>query len=128
MGNAMEVAWRAGWRADDENRIPTGELHAQRRQARSDQTIISTRHSMLPAVACGVVLLAIALTDPLHAQQATPPTSYGGPLLDRSTLTGDWGGARDALAAQGITIAPSLTQFYQGPTAVNTDGIFEYGG
>ncbi len=83
---------------------------------------------MLPAVTCGVALLAIALTNPLHAQQATPPTSYGGPVLDRSTLTGDWGGARDSLAAQGITIAPSLTQFYQGPTAGNTDGVFEYGG
>ena len=49
-------------------------------------------------------------------------------MLDRSTITGNWGGARDDLAAHGITVTPSLTQFYQGPTAGNTDQQFEYGG
>jgi porin len=79
--------------------------------------------------ACAVAVLASALINPLRAQQAASATSYGGPLLDRSTLSGDWGGAaRDDLAARGITITPSLTQFYQGPTAGNTSHIFDYGG
>ena len=75
-----------------------------------------------------MAVLASALVNPLRAQQATSGISYGGPLLDRSTLTGDWGGARDDLTAQGITITPSLTQFYQGPIAGNTNHIFDYGG
>jgi carbohydrate-selective porin OprB len=78
--------------------------------------------------ACAVAVLASALINPLRAQEAASATSYGGPLLERSTLTGDWGGARDDLAARGITVTPSLTQFYQGPSAGNTSHIFDYGG
>jgi hypothetical protein len=29
---------------------------------------------------------------------------------------------------KGITITPSVTQFYQGPTAGNADHVFDYGG
>jgi porin len=86
-------------------------------------------YRILVTAACTVAVLASTLfVDPLHAQQAPSASLYGGPLLDRSTLTGNWGGARDDLAAQGITITPSVTQFYQGPTAGNTDQQFEYGG
>jgi hypothetical protein len=75
-----------------------------------------------------MAVLASALVDPLLAQQTLSSSSYDRPLLDRSTLTGNWGGARDDLAARGTTIAPSVTQFYQGPIAGNTDGVFDYGG
>src|SRR5271157_5722003 len=78
--------------------------------------------------ACAVSALVSVLVNPLRAQEAASASSYDGPLLDRSTLTGNWGGARDDLAARGITITPSLTQFYQGPTAGNTDQKFDYGG
>jgi porin len=83
---------------------------------------------MLRTVACTVAILASALASPLRAQQAASSTSYDGPLFDRSALTGNWGGARDYLATKGITITPSVTQFYQGPTAGNADHIFDYGG
>lgn len=83
---------------------------------------------ILRTAACTGALLASALTSSVRAQQPTASSSYDGPLLDRSTLTGSWGGARDDLAAHGITVTPSLTQFYQGPFAGNTDHVFEYGG
>jgi len=74
------------------------------------------------------LILASALADPLQAQQAPSASVYGGPPLDRSTLTGNWGGARDDLAAQGIIVTPSVTLFYQGATAGNTDHDFVFGG
>jgi porin len=79
-------------------------------------------------VSCALAVLASTLANPVGAQEAASAGSYGGPLLDRSTLTGDWGGERDRLAARGIVIAPFVTQFYQGPTAGNTPNKFEYGG
>jgi porin len=90
--------------------------------------ILAAKEIFLRSIACVITLLMIATTNSLHAQPATPSSSYEGPLLGRSTLTGNWGGARDDLAARGITVAPSVTQFYQGPTAGNTDHVFEYGG
>lgn len=47
---------------------------------------------------------------------------------ERETLTGDWGGGRTWLKDHGITIAPRVTQFYQGLTAGDGDNDFEYGG
>jgi len=73
-------------------------------------------------------LLASALGAPALAQQATSGNSYGGDLLDRSTLTGDWGGVRDDLASRGITVLPSVTGFYEGPVAGNADHVFDLGG
>ena len=72
--------------------------------------------------------LASAANSPSLAQEAAPGGAYGGSLRDRSTLTGDWGGTRNDLAVRGITILPSLTGFYQGPTAGNVDHTFDLGG
>ena len=49
-------------------------------------------------------------------------------ILERDTLTGDWGGGRTWLKERGITLEPRLTQFYQGMTAGEGDKGFEYGG
>jgi porin len=89
--------------------------------------IASGLHILLTS-AVAAVILASALSSSSRAQQAPPSSLYDVSLLDRSTLTGNWGGARDDLAARGITITPSVTQFYQGPTAGNTDHEFAYGG
>ena len=48
--------------------------------------------------------------------------------LERDRLTGDWGGARIWLQEHGITLAPRLTQFYQGLAAGDGDHDFEYAG
>lgn len=47
--------------------------------------------------------------------------------LERDNLTGDWGGARTWLKANGIILKPRLTQFYQGLTKGEGNLVFEYG-
>ena len=42
------------------------------------------------------------------------PLPFGGPLLERPTLTGDWCGYRTQLQDCGITLDVSTTQFFQG--------------
>ena len=55
---------------------------------------------------------------------ATRPASW----LERDTLTGDWAGRRTWLKEYGITLAPRLTQFYQGLSAGDGDRDYKYGG
>lgn len=81
-------------------------------------------------------LLSVFILGPLSAEEAraggetavdadaTRPASW----VERETLTGDWGGQRTWLKEHGITIAPRLTQFYQGLSAGDGDHDFEYGG
>ena len=53
---------------------------------------------------------------------------YSGELWTRSTLTGDWGGARNDLALKGVTFDLSLTQVYQGVVSGGKKEDWEYGG
>jgi len=71
---------------------------------------------------CRVLGLLLALTTRAvagdEAAPATPPpppaTPYSGDLWTRSTLTGDWDGARNQLAAKGFTADLTLVQVLQG--------------
>ena len=53
---------------------------------------------------------------------------YSGDILTRSTLTGDWGGARNDLAKKGVTLDLNLTQVMQGVADGGKNQIAEYGG
>jgi porin len=53
---------------------------------------------------------------------------YSGDFWHRSTLTGDWFGLRNDLAAKGITFDMSLTQVYQGILSGGKDIAWKYGG
>ncbi len=64
-------------------------------------------------------------TQAAAAESADP---YSGDFFSRSTLTGDWGGARNDLAAKGITFDASLTQVEQGVVSGGKNGSWEYGG
>jgi porin len=55
-------------------------------------------------------------------------TDYSGDLLTRSTLTGDWGGARNDLAKKGVTFDLNLTQVEQGVIDGGKSKQGEYGG
>ena len=79
---------------------------------------------VLGVIMLAIVLLGLGCTDygaatpqerktPL-ADQAFPQGPYSGDLWNRSTLTGDWFGVRNDLAAKGVTVDMSLTQIYQG--------------
>jgi porin len=60
--------------------------------------------------------------------QTFSPAPYSGDIWHRSTLTGDWWGVRNDLAAKGITLDMSLTQIYQGIVDGGKDEDWEYGG
>src|SRR3990172_7826606 len=62
------------------------------------------------------------------AEEASPEKPYSGDIWHRSTLTGDWFGVRNDLAAKGITFDMSLTQVGQGVVDGGKDEGWKYGG
>lgn len=57
-----------------------------------------------------------------------PAPDFGGCWRTRLKATGDWGGFRNDLACNGITLDASLTQFYQGVDQGGRDENYFYGG
>jgi len=80
------------------------------------------------AVIGGVVLLVSSVWTRAGAAGAAATDSYSGDLFTRSTFTGDWGGARNDLAAKGITFDATVTQIEQGVVNGGENGSWEYGG
>jgi len=82
----------------------------------------------------GIVLLACWLAvaggmgRPAGAADLAGPPPYTGDVLSRTTLTGDWGGARDDWAKKGVTFDASVTQITQGVVDGGKDSHWEYGG
>jgi porin len=73
-----------------------------------------------------VTLLGMFLCGEVFAQDESKP--YSGDIWSGSTLTGDWGGARNDLSAKGITFDMNLTQIGQGVTDGGKDMSWQYGG
>jgi porin len=73
-----------------------------------------------------IVMLGLDVEPTLSQTSSTAP--YSGDLWNRSTLTGDWFGVRNDLAAKGITFDMSLTQVYQGIVSGGKDEAWKYGG
>lgn len=70
-------------------------------------------------------------SQPAAAMSLIPTLpEYGGDLWHRSYLTGDWGGARTALAEHGILLDLDVTQYLQNNAhgGKSTNGATEYGG
>jgi porin len=63
-----------------------------------------------------------------RAGDAPPANLYSGDIWTRSTLSGDWWGVRNDLAAKGVTIDMSLTQAAQGIVHGGKDTGWQYGG
>ncbi|HMP02131.1 MAG TPA: carbohydrate porin [Gemmatales bacterium] len=72
----------------------------------------------------GIFLPGQALFEP----GATAPHPYAGDLFTRPRLTGDWWGARSALADQGLNFDLFATQFYQGVARGGEEQQFRFGG
>ena len=83
------------------------------------------KHSTIIAVI--LTSLGMSLISARAVADDTSPT-YSGDLLNRSTLTGDWGGARNDLAAKGVTIDLGLTQIEQSVVGGGKSSTWEYGG
>jgi porin len=75
-----------------------------------------------------ILLLAISHGANATAADAPPDQPYSGDLWTRSTLSGDWGGMRNQLAAKGIVFDLSLTQAAQGIVHGGKDTGWKYGG
>lgn len=76
-----------------------------------------------------LVLLGISVSSRQgSAGDASPETPYSGDLWRRSTLSGDWWGFRNEMAAKGVTIDMSLTQAAQGIVHGGKDTGWQYGG
>jgi porin len=73
-------------------------------------------------------LLAIPLGAELEAQEAPAEKPYSGGIGSRTTLSGDWWGFRNELAAKGVTIDMSLTQAAQGIVHGGKDAGWQYSG
>ena len=79
-------------------------------------------------VASVIVLLGLFARAQANAEEPARVSSYSGDVITRSTLTGDWLGARNALAEKGITFDASVTQITQGVVRGGKDSGWEYGG
>ena len=80
-------------------------------------------------VLAGLALVqSLSLNAELHAGDAPAPTPYSGDIWTRSTLSGDWGGLRNDLAARGVTLEMSLTQAAQGIVHGGKQTGWQYGG
>jgi porin len=73
-------------------------------------------------------LLGLCFNAQVGAQDTTPKDPYSGDLLNRSTLTGDWGGFRNEWAAKGVTINLDITQVGQGVVSGGKSSAWQYGG
>jgi porin len=69
-----------------------------------------------------------SISAQLGAQQGTSDHPYSGDVFTRSTLTGDWDGYRNNLAARGITFDLNVTQIQQGVLSGGKSEAWEYGG
>ncbi len=71
--------------------------------------------------------LCLSFGTPVGAEEPSADP-YSGDFFSRSTMTGDWGGARNDLAAKGLTFDANLTQIEQGVVSGGKNGAWEYGG
>ncbi len=73
-------------------------------------------------------LFGMSLNAQAGAEEPFSASPYSGDFWHRSTLTGNWGGVRNDLAAKGVTFDASLTQVTQGIVAGGKDDLWKYGG
>jgi porin len=79
-------------------------------------------------VAALIFLIGISFSLSAGAQETAPANPYSGDFWSRSTLTGDWGGVRNDLAANGVTFDMSLTQVYQGVVDGGEEELWKFCG
>jgi porin len=95
--------------------------------------------AMVSLIVLSLTVLAPAVSAQTPAQssgdsavsaggQSSSEGLYSGDFWRRSTLTGDWGGFRNELAAKGVTVDLNLTQVYQGVVGGGKEDAWKYGG
>jgi len=79
------------------------------------------------AVLLGVLVLAVPFGS-ANAQPVPVPETYGGDLLSRPKLTGNWGGVRDEMAKRGVVVDVDWYQILQGVADGGRSTGVDYGG
>lgn len=82
----------------------------------------------LRVIVLGIFLLLFLSVSTAGAAEAPSSNPYSGDIWTRSTLSGDWWGLRNELAAKGITLDVSLTQAAQGIVHGGKDTGWQYSG
>ena len=75
-----------------------------------------------------VVFLVAAAAGPASAQPVPIPDTWGGDLLSRARLTGNWGGLRDELGKKGVVLDADLILSPQGVASGGRDTGAEFWG
>ncbi|MGL6071417.1 hypothetical protein, partial [Craterilacuibacter sp.] len=65
------------------------------------------------------LLSALGAALPVHATPTATPETWGGDLMSRPRLTGDWGGVRDDMTKKGVTLDLDL---YWMPQTITSGG------
>lgn len=91
---------------------------------REDRTMRTRRFSVVILAS----LIMIFMASLAFSANPSPDNTYSGDWLTRSTLTGDWGGARNDLAQKGMTVDLKFTQVLQGVVDGGKDSSWESGG
>lgn len=74
------------------------------------------------------MLFALVASFCLGSRAFAADPTYSGDLMNRSTLSGDWGGVRNDLAKKGVTFDINVTQTEQGVVDGGKSSSWEYGG
>jgi porin len=94
--------------------------------APADDSKVSTNVASPPTLRLVSDQGADAPADAPAAPEGPPP--FGGPLMSRPKLTGDWFGFREDLRCHGITFDISTNLYYQGVASGGRRDEFEYSG
>ena len=87
-----------------------------------DTVVAALKNFSAASLFVGLTLLSVL------ARADNAPRIYSGDIWNRTTLTGDWGGARNELAAKGVTADLDVTQIEQGVVSGGKERNWEYGG
>lgn len=82
------------------------------------------RRRRTPWLRSSLACVLLAVSSPAQAEEPAEASPYGGNVWSRATLSGDWAGMRDRLAATGITLALDATYTFQGVVSGGFDGRF----
>jgi len=75
-----------------------------------------------------IFIVGISFGAPVSAEDAAGDKPYSGDIWTRSTLSGDWWGVRNELAAKGVTLDMSFTQAALGIVHGGKQTGWQYGG
>ncbi len=103
-------------------------MHVRKEANRGGSTAYMAEMKRPPVIAMIIFIIGILFNAQASAEEASPAKPYSGDFWTRPTLTGDWGGARNDLAAKGVTFDINLTQVGMSVVSGGKNQGWEYSG